>query len=97
MKQRDFTDTLQERFELFHAEHADIYDLFKRFTLEMARSGRSRYGAKSLMERVRWHHATTSGGGDFKINNNFTSRYVRLLLQERPDLAGFFETRRLKA
>jgi hypothetical protein len=35
----------------------------------------------------------TSGDEDYKLNNNFTSRYARLLMQHNADLAGFFEIR----
>lgn len=89
---------LQERFEEFDAAHPDVYDLFCRFARELAVAGRRRFGAKAIMERVRWHYATSSGGGgEFKVNNSFTSRYVRKFLKDHPDFGGFFETRRLRA
>jgi hypothetical protein len=93
-----FDDTIQARFEAFHSEHPDVYRLFRRFALELAHTGRERGGAKAIMERIRWHFMTSSVGGcDFKINNSFTSRYVRLLVEQEPALAGFFEQRRLRA
>ena len=33
----------------------------------------------------------------FKLNNNFTSRYARLIEREHPELRGFFRKRRLRA
>jgi hypothetical protein len=90
--------TIQERFETFHAAHPEVYLFFKRFASEMRAAGRQRYGAKSIMERIRWHIAlTTKDAQGFKLNNVFTSRYVRLLLAEEPAFLGFFETRKLKA
>lgn len=86
--------SIQERFERFHAEHPEVYELFVRFASELRRAGRERYGAKSIAERIRWHYAT-SGGPDFKLNNVFVSRYARKIIDEHPEFAGFFETRRL--
>ncbi|HEY7328515.1 MAG TPA: hypothetical protein VH592_12780 [Gemmataceae bacterium] len=92
--------TIQERFEQFHAHHPDVYELFKRFAFELRCAGRQKYGAKSIMERIRWHVATSSAGDEeeeFKLNNIFTSRYVRLLINEHPEFAEFFELRRLQS
>ena len=36
-------------------------------------------------------------GDDFKINNDFTAHYARLLMREHPALEGFFETREIRA
>jgi hypothetical protein len=88
--------TLQEKFEEFHREHPGVYDLFKRFASELRSGGKTSYGAKSIMERIRWHYATTSQNDTFKVNNNYTSRYVRKLIHEIPDYEGFFETRKLQ-
>jgi hypothetical protein len=33
----------------------------------------------------------------FRLNNNFTSRYARLLADQEPELADVFETRRLRS
>lgn len=88
--------TIQEQFEAFHRAHPDVYELFKRFAQELRAAGRPHYGAKAILERVRWHYATSSASAEeFKINNNYTSRYARLLIAECPEFADFFETRRL--
>lgn len=84
---------IQEKFEEFHAAHPDVYSLFKRFCGELKSAGRTRYGSKSVIERIRWHYATTSEGEEFKINNNFTSRYARMLIDEHPEYQNFFELR----
>ncbi len=89
--------SIQECFERFDAAHPDVYVLFRRFALQLLRAGRRRYSADAILHRVRWHYATSSGGGeDFKINNNFVSRYARKLIRKRPEFRDFFETRRLR-
>jgi hypothetical protein len=89
--------SLQERFQEFDRAHPDVYALFKRLAIELRSAGRDHYGAKGIMEVVRFNYQTSSAGGEFKINNSFTSRYVRKLVYEMPEFAGFFETRRLKS
>ena len=34
---------------------------------------------------------------EFKLNNDFTSRYARLIMQQEPDLEDFFEVRVLRS
>lgn len=89
--------TIQERFAEFDRAHPDVYELFRRFAFELRDAGRKRYSAKALIERIRWHMATSSTEEEFKINNVFTSRYVRKLVEQCPEFEGFFELRKLKA
>jgi hypothetical protein len=92
----DKARTIQERFEKFHAEHPDVYQLFKRFAFELLDAGRKRYGSDAIIQRIRWHMATSSQGSpDFKINDHFSSRYARKLIEDCPQFADFFELRRL--
>ena len=35
-------------------------------------------------------------GKDFKLNNNYVSRYARLIMAQEADLEGVFETRERK-
>lgn len=73
-----------------------MYLYFKRFALEARQSGVKKYGAKAIFERLRWHVMIERRGDDFKINNNYVSRYVRLLIGEHPEFNSFFSTRSLK-
>jgi hypothetical protein len=60
------------------------------------RTGRTHYSMKGIFERVRWHHdIETNTREPFKLNNNYTARYVRLIEKEYPNLVGFFRTREL--
>lgn len=88
--------SLDEQFREFHSKHPDVYELFSKFAKEAKENGACTYGAKSIMERIRWHYATSSQNSEtFKINNNYTSRYARMLADEQEDFNGFFETRSL--
>lgn len=94
--------TLDQRFEAFHARHPEVWALFVRFSLEMHEAGQrkhsqARYGIAAITERIRWHYAVSRDIKEpFKINNDFRARYARRLMQEYPQLAGMFVTRTLR-
>ena len=87
--------TLQERFDAWVDANPHIIEHFRRFAHEVKKSGARRYGIKAIAERVRWHVRIERSEADFKLNNNYTSRLSRLLVQRDPSLAGLFEFRKL--
>lgn len=92
-----FGKTIDARFEAFHRENPIVYRTLVRLAREALRHGKKRIGMKSLWERMRWHIWLETRGDEFRLNNDFTSRYARLIEQQESDLAGIFETRRLRA
>ena len=61
--------------------------------------GFHRWGAKAIWEVLRYELAisTTANVKDYKLNNNYTSRMARKLMNEEPeDFGDFFEVRKLK-
>jgi hypothetical protein len=90
--------TIQERFEEFHETHPEVYAYLLALCLELRGKGFKRYGIRSLWERVRWHFQVEKElGADFKLNDHFHSRYARKIVQNHPELHGFFELRELRA
>ena len=87
------TEQMREQFHRFDSAHPEVWDLFFQFTWEKIDLGYQHYGAKAVMERVRWE--SDAGGGEFKINNNhtrfFADRMNRILGRE------FFRRRKAKA
>lgn len=75
-----------------HRECPDVWKYFEKFALDAIASGREHYGAKGIMERVRWH-TEIEHGIDFKCNNNFTAYYARIFAAKYPVHADFFEFR----
>lgn len=92
-----FEPASQSRFDEYHAANPQVYALLRRFALEAKRSGRERLGIKALFERVRWYTDVEAKADSFKVNNNYTAFYARLLMEQEPELKDFFETRRSKA
>lgn len=90
--------SIQERFEKFHAANPWVYDELVKQAKWYARRGFSRIGIGHLVEVLRWQYARRTKSTDgFKLNNDFRSRYVRLIIQNNPGLKDFFETRKLQA
>lgn len=96
-KNRRARSTIQERFEKFHAENPHIYHYFVLYARQAKAAGYEHYGCHAIMQRVRWHMEIETRSDDgFKINNDFSSRYARRIMEQEPDLKGFFVTRRLE-
>lgn len=89
--------TIQDRFESFHALNPWVYRALVAITEDWLSRGSTRIGMKMLTEVLRWQYGRATRGDEFRINNNFTSRYVRLLIGEHPEYADVFETRELRA
>lgn len=85
---------LEEQARAYLSDHPEVWRLFCAYTLELIRAGRGHYGAKAIVERIRWHHATHYAEADEpKINNNFTAVFARLFAAAYPEHAAFFRTR----
>ncbi len=89
--------TLQEKFEEYHVENPHVLSLLVEFTSEIKKSGRKHYGIGAVFERIRWHVDIETDNDPFKLNNNYRSRYVRLLEREHPEFEGFYRKRTLLA
>jgi hypothetical protein len=85
-----------EAFRQFHAENPHIYAQLERLAFKLRNRGVEKWGIKALWEVLRYELAiaTNSPVSTFRLNNNYTAYYARLLMERNPeDLAGFFETR----
>ena len=58
----------------------------------LIRKGHEHYGAKAIVENIRWH--TDIGlGEEFKCNNNHTTSFARIFNNTYPEFGGFFRMR----
>lgn len=96
----DESPSIQTRFFRFDERNPHVYRLFKRFAEEVLRAGHSHYSADAILHRIRWHLSveTVNPNPDtYKINDHFSSRYARKLMDEDERFRGFFTTRRLQS
>lgn len=91
-------DETQRRFEKFHRDNPHVYEKLLELARQVQRSGYKTYSIWALFARLRWHYDFETKSQDgFKLSNDLTSRYSRMLMQQEPDLAGFFRIRPLKS
>lgn len=92
----DHGGTLEHQFAAFHAANPWVYDALRDMALELVHAGHPRVGIGMLFEVLRWRYMRSTVGSDFKLNNNWRSRYARLLAASEPELAEAFELRTLR-
>lgn len=86
--------SIAERFEDFHRDNPQVYAELLKLAKRAAARGCTRLGIKCLWESVRYNLSVSTYSPDgYKLNNDFTARYARLLMEQEPELAGLFETR----
>lgn len=90
------TESIQEDFEAFHAANPWVLTALEKLTREHLETGARRCGIGMLWEVIRWKYVSATRGDDFKANNNFRSRYVRLLIERHPEWAVVFNVRALR-
>ena len=91
-----FNPTLRQKFEEFHNNNPEVYQQLVKLALDLKRKGRARYGIKGLFEVVRWHRAmSTTANAGFKLNNNHTAYYARMIMDNWNELDGFFHLRKV--
>jgi hypothetical protein len=88
--------TIQQRFESFNKANPRVYAALKSLAIQMLNAGVKQYGIKGLFEILRWDFAIRTKGEPFRLSNDFTSRYARLLMEQEPELRDFFELRELR-
>jgi hypothetical protein len=95
------TGTIQAQFEAFHALNPNIYAGLCVLARDLKSQGCQKLGISLLVEHLRWYHlremAPFDPSSKFGINNNYRSRYARLIHEQEPDLDGVFELRELKS
>jgi hypothetical protein len=90
--------TIDEKFADYHRGHPEVYSKLVTLARQAKAAGFDHYGMKALIERLRWHMTVERQSTEpFKINNVFTRCYARAIMMCEPDLAGFFETRKLRS
>jgi hypothetical protein len=88
---------LDQKFWDFYRKNPQVMEKLIHLTAQAKRAGRKKIGMKMLFEVIRWEHFISTKGDDFKLNNSYTSRYTRLLIEQHPEFESMFETRRIRS
>ena len=86
-------DASAQQFLAFHARHPHVYVQLKRMAMQLRRKGYVRYSIKGLFEVLRFNLALHPDKSKWKLNNNLTAYYARLLMSREPVLKTFFAIR----
>jgi len=81
----------KENFELYDAENPEIWEMFKKFSLQIA-NRRKYFSAKCVFHRIRWETAI-GNKGDYKIDDGWISHYARKFAKEYPKYEELFQFR----
>lgn len=84
-------------FEHYDQKHPEVWLAFEEAAVRLIDRGVTHYGAKAIMEYIRYHTALTTGDAFWKVNNNFTAGYARKFVERHPEHAEFFELREHRA
>lgn len=90
-------DSIDAEFRAFDRSNPEVFRMYRDLAEKIRAQGWTRYSSDAILHRIRWHYHVEQGNRDWKLNDHYTSRYARLLMDVDPSFRGFFETRRLRA
>lgn len=90
--------SIDDAFHAFHAEHPEVYRHLVRLARQAVAAGHDKVGIGMLYEVLRWQFMVGDlTGTGFKLNNNYRSRYARMIAARERGLSTIFETRELRS
>jgi hypothetical protein len=87
----------EQRFREFDEKNPAVYKNIIRLTRDLLARGHKRVGMQMIFEVIRWQSMLRTEGDQFKMNNNYASRYARKAMEEFPEFDGVFEIRKLQS
>jgi hypothetical protein len=89
--------TAQDQFNEYHAANPKLWELLVKFTKERLSRGH-KVSVQMIFERIRWEtDEWENSNSGFKISHRWKPYYARKFMQDYPEHAGCFRTRRLRA
>lgn len=88
--------TISERWAEFHLRNPHVYTALESLALRKQASGEA-FGIKALWEECRYELHGIEEVGSYKLNNDFTALYARLLIERHPSLETVLKVRKRKA
>ena len=96
-----WSPSIEEKFTAWMRTPDGIhaYDNVRTRAFRLKERGWRHFGIKALWEAARYDRALELGPDvdGFKLNNNYSSRMARLLMDNEPGLRGFFSLRELRS
>jgi hypothetical protein len=92
----DYPPAMLAKFKEWHELNPHVYRQFKQSAFKIKATGRKHYSAYPIFYHMRFEFDLKTTGDVFKINNNYLSMYIRLLIYNHPEFDGFFELREIR-
>lgn len=89
----------EERFQAFMRLHPEVFMAFRQRAQHLRERGKRHISADSICHYLRDETPIDARTGQdiYKINNNWSSRFARLLITEDPSFSAYIETRKLRS
>jgi hypothetical protein len=91
---------VREKFKKWVADNPGIRERFRDEALKMKERGWKHYSGYPILYHMRFQHDLEIGpkakGDVFRINNNYLSLLIRLLIYHHPEFDGWFELREVR-
>jgi hypothetical protein len=91
---RDMSPKKRELFYKWHNKNPFVWKAIENIFLDKAKNGQKRIGLKEIFEELRQTIIKEKNDDEWKLNNNWTSAYARILAFKYPELSHFLEIRR---
>lgn len=91
-----FDDSIEANFRRFNAKHPEVYRELADVCRAWVRRGGAHWSVDAAYHVLRFQRRMAGLPDEnevYKLNNNFTSLYARLLMEQEPELDGLFEVR----
>jgi hypothetical protein len=91
--------TIDARFREFHETNPLVYSNLVALAREAKAKGHNRISIGMLWEVLRWTKlvAVIDASSRYELNDNYRSRFARLIMEQEPELDGIFEVRELRS
>lgn len=84
-------------FQEFHHANPHVYEYLVQTARRFVAKGARRLSIKCLYEFARMEHwLNTETQDPWRLSNNHTASYSRLIMAQEADLAGLFQTKKLR-
>jgi hypothetical protein len=91
-------ETIEQRFNRYHKNNPEVYNALVALARDFRQKSHRKIGIKMLFEVLRWnYYLTINTDEEYKLSNDFTAHYARIIMMQEPDLKDAFNLRLSKA
>lgn len=83
-------------FKLHLKSSPHIYNMFEQYALKAIREKKLRFGARTIIEIMRWETPIEDNDSNFKVDHAWCPYYARRFMYKYPEYTGFFRLQNQK-